>query len=375
MINFSEKLPGTFCSRPWDEVHIEETGIATPCCVIQSNMSTFKTPLSGYADSDSLKNLKAELLKGNKPKDCFTCWRAEELGNESHRSPYAFPKSYIRKLHIRLTNKCNFKCRMCNPKFSTAWSAEVKKHNFYRYIYEDLSEYNLFDSSNLDELIEICSKLDRLNISGGEPLISKDNLKLLDALLENGLQDLPISYSTNLSVLYCDGVYLPDYFKQFPNLELTPSCDGFGKAAEYSRTGFNFDRFLTNFKAYYPYIKEINCVLNIYSVYSIPYLLLFGHRFGIHITISPCLEPKFLSCSILTETEKSNVHTLYKNIFTNQLESFLERYEQSIIGSMNSVNYQDLAIEFKKYNSELDIIRKTSFVDTFPMLSDWYESI
>ena len=55
----------TFCTRPWNELHIEEDGRITPCCVMPSN-SGFMAPkgIKNYLQSNELKSLKDNLKKG-----------------------------------------------------------------------------------------------------------------------------------------------------------------------------------------------------------------------------------------------------------------------------------------------------------------------
>jgi hypothetical protein len=64
-----------------------------------------------------------------------------------------------------------------------------------------------------------------------------------------------------------------DLWKYFKNVILEISCDGWGEAVEYSRTGFIRKDFLHNLQTVIniPYIStQINCVVNIYSVWSLP---------------------------------------------------------------------------------------------------------
>ena len=52
----------TFCTRPWNELHIEEDGRITPCCVMPSNRG-FMAPkgIKNYLQSTELKTLKNDL--------------------------------------------------------------------------------------------------------------------------------------------------------------------------------------------------------------------------------------------------------------------------------------------------------------------------
>ena len=71
----------TFCIRPWNELHIEEDGRITPCCVMPSSMGFYPPKgIKNYLNSTELKNLKKDLKNGIKSKFCNTCWMHEKLG-------------------------------------------------------------------------------------------------------------------------------------------------------------------------------------------------------------------------------------------------------------------------------------------------------
>ena len=58
-------LKENFCSRPFNELHIEEDGKVTPCCVMPSNRFYFGKNLKEYIESKKLKELKTSFLKGD----------------------------------------------------------------------------------------------------------------------------------------------------------------------------------------------------------------------------------------------------------------------------------------------------------------------
>ena len=56
------------------------------------------------------------------------------------------------------------------------------------------------------------------------------------------------------------------------NIDIIASCDGWGEAVEYSRTGFDRKIFLSNIQKVHEHVQAINCVINIYSVWTLPYI-------------------------------------------------------------------------------------------------------
>lgn len=68
---WTEKVDGNtitkinFCHRPWTEMHIEENGNITPCCVMPSNIHFVANGIENYQKSDKLKEIKNIFLKIN----------------------------------------------------------------------------------------------------------------------------------------------------------------------------------------------------------------------------------------------------------------------------------------------------------------------
>ena len=52
----------TFCSRPWNELHIEEDGSVTPCCVMPSNRFPMGDSIKKYLTGNELENLKRLMI-------------------------------------------------------------------------------------------------------------------------------------------------------------------------------------------------------------------------------------------------------------------------------------------------------------------------
>ena len=88
-------------------------------------------------------------MNNEKPKQCEYCWDAEANNIKSHRKTNE--RQGIKQIHIRLNNVCNFKCRMCNPKFSSSWAEENKKHKYFVHDYK--LEKDIFEST--DDLYEL----------------------------------------------------------------------------------------------------------------------------------------------------------------------------------------------------------------------------
>jgi len=356
-------VKGNYCSRPFTDLHIEENGNVTPCCVMPSNRFFMGKGVKEYFYGEPLKTLKNQFLNNERPEECEYCWKAEEAGLKTHRRNIPYNNYF--QIHLRLSNVCNFKCRMCNPKFSSTWSVENKKHNIY--LEESDTHKDIFDSdpSLLPFLVKLIKDggLKFLNISGGEPLITNTNYRLLSYLIDNEATNINIHYSTNLSSLSYNNVNFLDLWKNFQSVKLEVSCDGWGEGVEYSRTGFKRETFIKNLIKARKYVNSINCVVNMYSVWTLPQVDYIAKKMGIRIVYAPCFLPDFLNPQRLLREDKNYLKELYKD-------------NPELINVYDSYIDKDLPILWRKlrwYNKTLDKYRGTDFLKTFPQFQKYEE--
>jgi uncharacterized Fe-S cluster-containing radical SAM superfamily protein len=322
-----------------------------------------------YVNGQALKQLKKDLQSGIKHPNCEWCWKNEKAGMRSHRIKSPRNSGELHSIHIRLNNVCNFKCRMCNPSFSTTWLAENKKHNYF--FMEDnnlIIKDSLVNQSYLFDIIKN-SDLKHISISGGEPLISDAHYTLLTFLIDNNLTDITLGYSTNLSNLDYKGIDLLSLWEKFKDINLEASVDGWGAAVEYSRTGFNRKTFLENFKRAFKYIDAINCVVNVYSVWTLPYIERF-RKYGINIVYSPCYLPAHCNPQILMREDKNKLLELYSS-YPHLLEIYKKFIDEDLpdgytIEETVHLSLDEMRSEMVKYNKLLDSYRDTNFFEIFP---------
>lgn len=363
-----QQVPENFCIRPWTELHIEEDGKVTPCCVMPSNRYPMGNNIKEYLEGKPLDALRKSLLNNEQHPSCEYCWETERNKLRSHRVklPTYHNARTIEKIHVRLNNVCNFKCRMCGPNFSTTWEVENRKHHYFNVQkFEDDLTVNIFEKDpKLLDLIKILIKngsLKQINISGGEPLITDANVQLLQFLIDNKCTDVHLSYSTNLSNLHYKKHNLRDYWKHFRKVSLLASCDGWGAANEYGRSGFNTKEFLLNLKTSFMFVERICCVVNKYSVWSIPELLRIMDKLGKPVTFNPLYAPSHSNCQALPKELKEQIKELYRHD-----PRLMELYKNFI-----SKDQPNQMKEFIDYNLFLDGWRGTNFFKTFPQYAEY----
>jgi len=329
-----------------------------------SNRFPMGSNIKEYANGQALVQLKHALDSGVKHLNCEWCWKNEEKGLKTHR--IKTPRgSGLHSIHIRLNNVCNFKCRMCGPAFSSTWAQENKKHGYFKYMLDETVIKDTLVNEHYLFTILKNSNIKHISISGGEPLISDAHYTLLNFLIENNLTNITLGYSTNLSNLDYKGIDLLSLWEKFDHVNLEASVDGWGEAVEYSRTGFNRKTFLENFKRAHKYIQAINCVVNVYSVWTLPYIERFRQQ-GFQIIYSPCYRPQQCNPQILNSEDKNTLRELYSDYpYLIQLhENFIDK--EIDIDYTQFKNKTEIVQEMISYNKLLDSYRSTNFFDIFP---------
>jgi len=262
---------------------------------------------------------------------------------------------------------------MCGPAFSSTWAIENKKHGYFAFENNKVTKDVLANENYLFTLLK-SPTLKHLSISGGEPLITDAHYKLLSFLIENNITNITLGYSTNLSKLDYKNIDLLALWNKFDCVNLEVSVDGWGESVEYSRTGFDTKVFLTNFKKAFKYIHTINCVVNIYSVWTLPHIERF-RKYGINIVYSPCYLPVHCNPQILMREDKNRLLNYYSS-YPHLLEVFKNFIDEDLIHGytikekVNNVNkhfsLDQIRNDMITYNKLLDSYRSTNFFEVFP---------
>jgi len=182
--------------------------------------------------------------------------------------------------------------------------------------------------------------------------------------------------NTNLSTTRLRGFSWKMLFEGL-SINLEASLDGFGKQMEYSRSGLNWDKTLRNFTIFREYIKSILTVISIYSVYSLPELYKFADEQ--ELSIDPVFvtfggkSGNYLSIFSLPHTEKIKIAEHYSSLDNLEIKNRL--YKDIIEPLFEKDEYsEELTQKFISYNSRLDSIRGTNFLNTYPQYKDWYKN-
>jgi sulfatase maturation enzyme AslB (radical SAM superfamily) len=356
-----------FCPLPWIHQFIQPDGIKM-CCSSSTKIDT--TP-NEFKNSKYITDVRNTIMSGNIPKDCQSCVYTEKQGFTSTRmlalNDWDYTLSTIPSevlyLDLRYSNLCNFSCRTCEPAFSSEISRE-----------QGLSNIHLENTKVSLDVKKLLPTLRRVNFTGGEPLLIKENIQILEQLIDAGNTDCEILITTNGSVI---NHKILELIKQFHTVHWTVSIDAVGTQAEYIRNGTIWDKICANLHTILllKHSVGINCVISAYSILGLSNLVKFFSDLKTQYVEQPlelwfnvCTYPIFLnpvnlsqSLKTIANTELSKSITLLQEL-NNPIESL-----NTLISLQDKIKDITIATnsQFEEYTNNLDLIRSQNFKTTF----------
>ena len=249
-----------FCPIPWTGIMYNFDGHIRNC--IRSS-----GPIGNIKENDILEivngdknNITKKNMMNNQPGErCNPCYELEKNKNSFdiisdrifylkelkniNKDLYSDSSNFnLHKIDIRWSNLCNFACVYCNSEFSSKWANEL---NIVPNLPSDEQKEKLkaYVLSNVKQLKHVY-------LAGGEPLLMKENLELLE-LLKKENPDTNLRINTNLSKVDTN---IFDLICTFKNVHWIISIETIEQEYEYIRYGSKWVDFLDNLKT----IQKLN---------------------------------------------------------------------------------------------------------------------
>ena len=288
----------TICAVPWMHLNFEPNGKVVPCCLTSAH-DYFAGDLNEDSieeiwNSNNMKTLRKEMIDGKEPAICNKCFDREKVAGTSGRTHHNknFPQVLeliptiteedgacttmdLRYWDFRFSNLCNFKCRSCGPRYSSAWVPDAKKLNWITEQEKVSFIKQTEKTTNVDFLKSSVDKVESIYFAGGEPLMMPEHWEILDMLVEKKRFDVKVQYNTNMSILGYKKKKVLDYWQQweFGMIEVWPSIDEIGERGELIRAGTVWETVAKNIKevAQYPnIIMRPGLTIGAWNVFRIP---------------------------------------------------------------------------------------------------------
>ncbi|MFS4459337.1 twitch domain-containing radical SAM protein [Bdellovibrio sp. HCB2-146] len=411
------------CPLPWLSLAVRNDGVHRVCChanvsegrgVLRDSQNQVQRadeqPIAEVRNSESLKEIRRQMLKGEWPAACGRCHREESLGLRSKRIyasefldlPFqkyqdgtaqdgSIPISEwpIEDLDLRFGNKCNLKCRMCGPSDSNAWYGDFEALQGRAFQPEgNFSWYQ--DERFWEQLFQQTEKLQHIYLVGGEPLLIKQHFSFLRRLADTGrASQVTLEYNSNLTVLPDEVL---EIWRSFKEVKVGVSVDGYGELNNYIRHPSVFKNIENNLLKLDAAPIHLNAwiatTLSIYNFLDLNELLIWKVRMNFsRVGVSkekPLITPHFLhkpshlSLKCLPAAIKNRTKELMPRLrqdFEHRLAEFslpgplvsnyLRQWDDihsSILKFMEAeASGSDDFARFKTWNQDLDKIRSQTF--------------
>jgi len=401
-MNNSEFDGKPFCILPFIHLATHPIGTVTPCCItdMTDDMSTAKRnnfnlfldkdKLDDISNSENFKNIRKQMLSGQFPSECKTCYFYEKNNVYSKRMESNLKFKHLfehalsntnpdgtlkeldyRYIELRLGTVCNLKCVTCNPFSSNRWNEDVsvfKNTEFEKNYFKCDIRTEWFRSTKFyDELYEKSEHLEEVWINGGEPTLIKEHGYFLQKLIDSGRSKyIDLHYSINMT-------QIPDSFiniwKQFKNVRLHLSIDDLEERNDYIRSGSNwktiFDNFLKIIKYKNIFRIEICQTVSCLNVYNIDKFKEFAKKYDMVIAHNYVHHPSFQHVSIIPDEMKNEIISNIQHL--NEYE--LERLKTELF----SESYKEEISKFKSFISLLDAKRNVFIGDYLPEWKTYFQ--
>lgn len=295
-----KKLPSeTFCLLPWVHLSTRPDGSMRVCCTANAssvgptndkehggqvgilkdeegrpnnlNVSDFQTAWN----STYMKNVRKQMLAGEKPPSCLKCYKEEAAGHRSKRmwethywsqrvdvekiladtNPDGEVPPNLAYIDLRFGTKCQLACVMCSPHDSSGWIKDYKaifpevKNESLKQIMQwenkgstNGSSYNWHKQNPKfwEQFYEQMPSMQQIYFAGGESLIIEEHYEILEEAIRRGLaHKLELRYNSN-GVEWREDLF--ELWSHFKLVRFHYSIDSISEMNSYIRYPSNWTR-------------------------------------------------------------------------------------------------------------------------------------
>jgi len=257
----------TFCSLPFTEIFLGPDGHVKTCCSASNSIGSLHTnTIDELINGKVATDIRQHILDGKWHESCRQCKQQESQNARSERDSdlERFQNDFeivdrsffkLRRLDLRWSNTCNLSCTYCYEYFSSKW-ATLKGLKINTIKDENENSLFLMIEKNIDSIENIL-------MLGGEPLLQKQNLRLVNTITDNR----SFYILTNLAIPLESNLIAQTLINQ-RNTKWGVSFETVGNRYEYVRRGASWDLFAKNIN----YIQEKTSnnidAHSLYSIYS-----------------------------------------------------------------------------------------------------------
>ena len=348
-----------FCAAPWRGLHINPRGDVKTCCAGNPNMlGNLNTQgIEEILHGPVMQEIRQSIRAG-KPHDyCYNCVQAERYGRSERNwhndvSPEFDATTATDFEHtpvlidVRWNTTCNLSCNYCAPACSSKWAGlkGIPVKSGTTPYYEQVCDYL---AQHRDHIREVA-------LVGGEPLLLKENERLLDVIP----QDCVVTLITNASVdLENNAIF--EKLSRRRNVGWSLSFDNIGSRFEYVRHGATWTQLERNIDLIQNLMHTqghwggIHAVYNIYNATHVLELTEFARHTGLTIHWQSLYQPEFLDPARLgAEVVGLARLELHSILDSDWLTTPEQQFLQSVLDNLQVKD--DLRLMLKQHITEIE---------------------
>lgn len=404
------------CVIPFIHLGTKPDGVARVCCMapaleITHENQTLSFPRSTMGEvwnSSYLKNLRQRMLAGEKLKECSSCWTQESAGPHSKR--LRENKKYLsanrHRLHeaevnggfisdpplyfdLRLGNKCNLRCRTCNPLFSHSWLNELQTQKRNDFLPNTLAEVEgsmsranemsaWYKEEFFDQLEAILPSLQEVYVSGGEPLIIAELEDFLAICVRRDFaKNIELRLNSNVSVLK------PGFLNtvsQFKKISFGASIDAFGAKNDWLRAPSRWKGIVENLAHLYGMAAKnpvwnltVNITVSVYNFFYVDELIVWLKETfpDLGFTFDFVSRPRYMSLEFLPPSMAMEAVAKLERLQFLKLSQHEQMYVSQLKGYLlgkRALQAQELLHQFYNHTDVVDRWRSQTARTLFPEL-------
>ena len=413
--NFKEiyKMPDPTCVYKWGWSTVFLQNGSTSSCHRTQNDVVDHTTFDDFHNTPAKLKARQDMLDGKWPGlGCEYCKKIEEAGGISDRTDInSRPENVIKDLvpvellsnpnvvrvsptmvEIYFSNLCNMSCIYCNPKFSSAWEQEARKHNLFPVEKLDSmignpDSYQKILAKFWEWLDKNASNITKYNILGGEPFYQPELETNITFFETHPCPKLRLTVFSNLKVNHAKFTRILTQLNSLverghlASVEITCSLDCWGPQQEYIRTGLNLVDWERNFNTLvkdFPNIfVQVHGTMTSLTIKTIPELIrkindINQFRTGkfrkVFISYNMVFNPAHMNPDIFpTGFFDKDFDDIIEAIDDTQYKNVMRGYQQAI---NNGKCDPYKIVQLRDYLNTLDARRGTDWKALFPWLAD-----
>lgn len=374
----------SFCILPWVEYMVGDA--ADPrsvklCCRSNIRIDNEHTEIADWQSDQRFMPIRQAMLAGQELPHCTNCYQQEQHKLTSDRWTETIEwtnrlgltslddliditsPAYI---EVRSSNRCNLMCRMCTPGSSHRIAEEYHQLGFID---------KIKTASPVDVFAEIdITKLRKVYVSGGEPLLNNDFFRWLDRCSQSGATDIECLINTNGTKL---PMRLRRHLPNWPHMQFVFSIDAYAEYNTYIRWPSDWNTIVKNWH----YLRamghrvHINTTVSIYNVHRLSSLYQFIDSIYpdtlLHINLVQ--NPAYLDFALFPDREiVTQDITLALECLCVKNNPLVAERLQFIQNTVSTHSNDVMLAEFFKFNDALDSKRNTRLQQFDPILYSYH---